>query len=124
MNGSNLSTMSTHKNIRLLSWINFCLDFRIYNAIAIIYFSQITGSYALGLGVFSLRTIASSFFELPTGFLSDMVGRKMTVVLGQAFSVAAIISYAIGGSFFVLAVGAILEGLAIAFFSGNNDALL
>lgn len=116
--------MSTHKNINLLSWINFCLDFRIYNAIAIIYFSQITGSYALGLGVFSLRTIASSFFELPTGILSDLVGRKMTVVIGQAFSVVAIISYAVGGSFLILALGAILEGLASAFFSGNNDALL
>lgn len=116
--------MSTHKNIKLLSWLNFCCDFRIYSAIAVLYFAHVTGSYALALGVFSIGKIASSIFEIPTGVLSDLVGRKMTIVFGQASSIMAITLYAIGGSFYVLAVGAILEGLASAFFSGNNSALL
>ncbi len=116
--------MSTHKNIRLLTWLNFCIDFRIYNAIAAIYFAQVTGSYALGLGIFSIRTISSSVFELPTGVLSDLVGRRMTVVLMQVSSVLSIICYAIGGSFFFLAIGAALGGLASALYSGNNSALL
>lgn len=116
--------MKIHRNIKLLTWLNFCLDFRIYNAIAILYFTQITGSFALGLSIFSITTISSSLFELPTGVLSDLVGRKMTVVLGQSMSVLAVLSYAIGGSFIVLALGGILEGLASALFSGNNSALL
>lgn len=116
--------MQVHKNIKLLSWLNFCNDFRIYNAIAVIYFAQVTGSFALALGVFSVCKIASSIFELPTGVLSDLVGRRMTVVLGQVSSVLAITFYAIGGSFAFLAIGAVLEGLASAFFSGNNSALL
>jgi len=116
--------MSIHKNIKLLSWLNFCCDFRIYSAIAVLYFAQVTGSFTLALGVFSVGKIASSVFELPTGVLSDFVGRKMTVVFGQASSILAITCYAIGGSFTVLAIGAILEGLAFAFFSGNNSALL
>lgn len=116
--------MPVHKNIKLLSWLNFCCDFRIYSAIAVLYFAQVTGSFALALGVFSVGKIASSIFELPTGILSDLVGRKMTVVFGQASSILAITCYAIGGSFIMLALGAILEGLAFAFFSGNNSALL
>lgn len=116
--------MSTQKNIKLLSWLNFCCDFRIYSAIAVLYFAQVTGSFALALGVFSVGKIASALFELPTGVLSDLVGRRMTVVLGQASATLGIICYAIGGSFAVLAIGAILEGLAFALFSGNNSALL
>lgn len=116
--------MDMHKNIKLITWLNFCLDFRIYSAIAIIYFTQITNSFALALGVFSISTISSSIFELPTGVFSDFLGRKITVIFGQLSSLFAIIFYAIAGSFVFLAIGAILEGLAYAFFSGNNSALL
>lgn len=116
--------MTIHRNIKLLTWFNFCLDFRIYGAITILYFAQVTGSYTLGLSIFSIGTIASSLFEVPTGVFSDLVGRKMTVVFGQLASVFAIVSYAIGGSFAMLALGAILEGLSFALFSGNNSALL
>lgn len=113
-----------HKNIRLIAWLNFCNDFRIYNAITVLYFAQVTGSFALALGVFSVGKIASAIFELPTGLLSDLVGRRMTVVLGQAASALAVFCYAIGGSLALLVIGAILQGLSVALFSGNNSALL
>ncbi len=116
--------MSTHKNIKLLTWFNFCLDFRIYSAIAVLYFAEVTGSFALALAVFSIGKIASALLEVPTGVLSDLIGRKTTIVLGQIGSIFAIVYYAIGGSFIFLAIGAILEGLAHSFFSGNNSALL
>ena len=116
--------MPIHRNIKLLSWFNFCLDFRIYGAIAILYFVEITGSYALGLSIFSIGNLASSLFEVPTGIFSDLVGRKMTVVIGQIASIFAVLCYAIGGSFAMLALGAVLEGLSFSFFSGNNSALL
>ncbi len=112
------------RNIKLLSWFNFCLDFRIYGAITVLYFSQVTGSYTLGLGIFSIATISTSLFEVPTGIFSDLIGRKMTILFGQIAKVFAIFCYAIGGSFFLLAVGAVLEGLSLALFSGNNTAFL
>ena len=112
------------KNIRLLTWFNFFTDFRPYSPIAIIYFSQITGSYALGLTIFSISSISSAIFEVPTGIWSDLVGRKKTIIVGSIASIFGLIFYALGGSFWVLAMGAILEGLALSLFSGNNDALL
>jgi MFS family permease len=112
------------RNIRLLSWFNFCNDFRIYNAIAVIYFAHVSGSYALGIGVFSIAKISSAFFEVPTGIFSDFLGRKLTLALGQFASVLSIASYAGANSFDILAIGAVLEGLSFALFSGNNDAFL
>jgi hypothetical protein len=51
------------KNFKILRWYNFFYDFRPYEAIAIIYYAQITGSYALGLTVFSIASIAATFLK-------------------------------------------------------------
>ena len=71
--------MKLHKNIKLLSWFNFLLDFKFYAPIAIIYFAKVSGSFALGMSVFSLTMLSSAFFEVPTGVYSDMIGRKKTI---------------------------------------------
>jgi MFS family permease len=116
--------MLVARNIRWLSWFNFWADFRPYGPIAILYYSRVTGSYALGMSIFSAAMLAQSVFEMPTGVLSDMVGRKKTVVYGAVAGVFALTFYAIGGTYLALLVGAIFEGLGRAFYSGNNDALL
>ena len=116
--------MFIHKNIKILTWFNFLTDFRFYAPIAIIYFTKVTGSYALGMSVFSITMISSAIFEVPTGFFSDYIGRKRTVILGSISSVMCVTLYAIGGSYLMLVLGAIIEGLSRAFYSGNNEALL
>jgi len=114
----------SRRNIRLLTWFNFCDDFRVYNAVAVIYFAHVTHSYALAGLVFSLAKISSAVFEIPTGILSDLVQRKLTLLAGAVASALSVLCYALGGSFLMLGAGAVLEGLAFSFFSGNNDALL
>lgn len=116
--------MKLHRNIRLLAWHNFFTDFHLYSAIAILYFSKITHSLALGMSIFSIASVAGAFFEVPTGVLSDLVGRRKTVILGSLAAVMYSIFYAIGTNYFFLATGAIFQGLSFAFYSGNNNALL
>lgn len=116
--------MSLHRNIVLLTWFNFFTDFRPYAPVAIIYFAQVSHSYALGLAVFSIEMLSTSIFELPTGVISDMVGRKRTLILGALMSVMTLICYATGLNFLILAIGGIFAGLARSFYSGNNQALL
>lgn len=111
-------------NVRLLAWFNFFTDFRLYAPIAILYFAQVSGSYALGMSVFSTVMLAQSLFEVPTGVFSDLIGRKKTVVCGALAGVLSLVCYAIGGTYVALLAGAVFEGLARAFYSGNNDALL
>lgn len=113
-----------HRNIKLLALFNFFLSFRFYSPILIVYFVKVTGSYALGASIFSITMLASALLEIPTGVFSDLIGRKKTLVLGAFSTLASVIFYALGSLYWVLAVGAILEGLARAFYSGNNQALL
>ena len=116
--------MPVSRNIALLGWFNFWAEFRPYAPIAILYYAQVSGSYALGMSIFSAAMLAQSVFEVPTGVFSDRIGRKQTVVYGAIAGVFALTFYAIGGTYLALLVGAIFEGLGRAFYSGNNDALL
>lgn len=116
--------MGSQKNIKLLAWFNFFTDFKLYSAIAILYFTQVTGSLALGMSIFSIASISDAIFEVPTGILSDRVGRKKTIIFGALASIFYSICFALGRSFWMLALGAVFQGLSVAFYSGNNDALL
>lgn len=116
--------MTVTRNITLLSWFNFFLAFKLYSTIAVIYFSQITNSYALGISIFSITQVATAICEIPTGILSDKVGRKYTLVLGSLTKLFSIFCYAAGQTYPAFVIGALFDGLSLAFFSGNNDALL
>ncbi|MEI6326493.1 MAG: MFS transporter [Candidatus Roizmanbacteria bacterium] len=111
-------------NIRILFVFNFCIGFIFYAPLAIIYFAHVSGSYTLGTSIFGIIMLSAASFEVPTGVLSDTVGRRRTLILGSWTRVAAFVCYAIGASYWFLVIGAVLEGISRAFYSGNNDALL
>jgi len=102
---SKTTTSNISKNIILLKWFNFFLDLRFYSPIAVIYFAHITGSFVLGMSIFSVIMITQSVFELPMGIFSDNIGRKKTMIIGALFGVIGITSYAIGLSYAFLLLG-------------------
>lgn len=116
--------MNINKNIKLISLLNFFTDFNFYSAILVIYFAKVTGSYASAMSLLSVTMVSSAVFEIPTGIFSDYLGRKKTVVIGAFCGLLSVIFYAIGISYFYLLIGALLEGLRLALYSGNNNALL
>jgi len=111
-------------NIRYISWHNFLLDFRFYDPILILYFTKIAGSYSGGMAVYSIIFLCSAVFEVPTGIFSDLIGRRNTLILGSIATLFSVFFYAIANTYSILVLGAILEGLARSFYSGNNDSLL
>ena len=113
-----------HRNIRLLAWHNFFTDFRLYGPFIVIYFADVSGSYTLAMAVFSVQMVTAVLLEIPTGILSDRIGRKNTLLAGSVFSVLAITAYASAPSFWFLALGAVLEGVSRSLFTGNNNALI
>ncbi|MBI2443085.1 MAG: MFS transporter [Candidatus Levybacteria bacterium] len=112
------------RNIKLLALLNVFLGLRLFSPIAILYFTGVTGSFALGMSIFAVTQVASAFFEVPTGVFSDFIGRRNTIILGSFAAFLSVFFYALGGSYWLLFAGAVLEGLSLSFFSGNNDAFL
>ncbi len=111
-------------NVRLLRWISFFSEFRVYGPFAVIYYAQVVGSYTLAMSVFAAAAVTSALMELPSGLLSDGIGRKPTLLLGSFCSVAGVVLLALAQDASLLLLGGMLGGVASALFSGNNDALL
>lgn len=116
--------MSLHRNVRLLQWFNFFLDFRPGLPVLVLYLAAETGSYTLGMTVLSITMISAAVFEVPTGILSDMAGRRRTMMMGSVAGTLGTLMTAIGGSFWLLCAGSVFTGISLAFFSGNNNAFL
>jgi len=110
------------KNLLLISLIIFLNNINLYNVVAILYYKSITNSFVLGMSIFSIVTISSAIFELPTGILSDKIGRKKTIVYGSVCSLLSAFILFIANNYFLLIIYAIISGIEFAFFSGNNDA--
>lgn len=112
------------KNVRLLYLHNFLSDFALFLPFMVIYFQQITGSYALAMAVFSCITFTSAAMEIPMGIFSDKTGRRFTMVTASFASTLAVACYAFADAPLLLFIGAFLAGISKALFSGNNEALL
>lgn len=116
--------LKKYGNVKLLSLFYICYNFRLYSVLAVIYFYQITHSYTLALSIFSISQVSQGIFEIPFGYYSDKYGRSNCLRTGALASLLSVVLYAIGQNYWILAIGAVLEGINFASFSGNNDALL
>ncbi|GAA3053389.1 MFS transporter [Actinokineospora globicatena] len=112
------------QTVRLLGWFNFLGDFRLYGPIMVIYFAQVTGSYTAAASLLAVKTLSSAAFEVPTGLLSDRLGRRGTMIAGAVVMVAAHVGYACASGYGLLLAAVVLEGLATSLWSGNNESLL
>jgi len=112
------------RNVRLLYVHNFLTDFRFQTAYLVIFFSQILGSYTAAMGILAVENVTSAIMDVPTGLISDRMGRRLTLALGSLCSAAGIGCYAIADNIVWLFIGAFLSGLSVCLFNGNNNALL
>lgn len=110
------------KNLLLTGLVVFLNSINLYNVVAILYFKAITNSYVLAMSVYAIATISTAVFEIPTGILSDKIGRKKTIVFGSVCSVLSAVVLLAAKNYFFLVLFAIINGIEFAFFSGNNDA--
>lgn len=113
------------RNLTLFQIDNFLGGFWPLSAVAIIYFEMITHSYAEAMLVFSIINFGQSIFEIPTGILSDKIGRKYSMTAACALILGGYTAWAIAGDtnlVWLLYIGAALVGCGQAFGSGTDDA--
>jgi MFS family permease len=76
------------------------------------------------MAVFPLAWINSALVDIPTGVLSDKMGRKFTIVLASACSTIGIATWAFSAHSAGLFLGSIFCGPSECLFNGKNNALL
>lgn len=111
-------------NIKYLHWYSFWENFILFYPVKILFFAEVCGNLVEAMSLFAIQNISITLLEIPTGCLSDKWGRKWVCRAGAAVMLFSFILYAFAGSYLVLAIASVLNGLSWALASGNNRALL
>ena len=111
------------RNIRLYPWFQFFRNLLFWQAIWFLYLqAELSAAEAILLA--AVFDVATTVLELPSGYLSDRVGRRITLVLAMVAGTAGAFLLGIGDGFATFALGQVLLGVSIAFTSGTDSALL
>ncbi|MBT3261098.1 MFS transporter [bacterium] len=63
-------------------------------------------------------------FEVPSGYFSDRLSRRVSIIIGSFLSFLAFFIYSLSFGFFGFLVAELILGLAVSFISGADSALL
>lgn len=106
--------------IYLLFW-TFSLMIQPYT---FVYFRDLGFSYTQIASFTSVMMISLFVFEVPTGIVADLFGRKKSVFIGLMITGVAPIIISFTSSYFLILLCYILIGLGITFISGAEEALI
>ena len=88
-----------------------------------LYFSAtVSLNQAIELG--ATYYLAVVLFEVPSGYLSDRIGRRTTLLMAALFAIASYLTFLVATAFPLFAIAQILLAGAIAFQSGSDNSLL
>ncbi|NOQ55345.1 MAG: hypothetical protein GQ477_00915 [Nanohaloarchaea archaeon] len=72
--------------------------------------------------IISIEAISAAVFEIPTGAIADIFGRKKTLISAYMFSLISIIFLYVGGSMLMFVFYAILNSVGRSLASGALTA--
>jgi MFS family permease len=112
-----------HRTISLIPWYQLLNSLLFWQAVWFLYFqANLSGAEAIIL--YSVYDVATTVLEVPSGYFSDRIGRRPTLMLAAVCSALGCLALALGGSFAIFALGQCLIGAGAAFKSGTDSALL
>ena len=111
------------RNVALYPWFAFFRSLVFWQAVWFLYFQdRLSASEAILLYV--VFDVGTTVLEVPSGWMSDRLGRRLTLTASAAAGLAGMVLLAAGDSFAVFAVAQLLMGAGMAFASGTDSALL
>lgn len=116
-------TKKLRRNIKLLYYSEFLSNLMFFIPIWVAFERQYLTFTQMSL-IAALRFAITSFLELPTGALADLVGRKISVAIGFLSEALGLIIVGLSTNGTGILIGAIFRGSGDAFRSGSDTALL
>lgn len=72
----------------------------------------------------AIYSLSVAAFEIPSGYFSDRLGRKQSLVIGTLLISLQFVAYSYSYDFWSLALGGLIGGIGASFISGTDSALL
>lgn len=111
------------RNIRLYRWFRFFQGLIFWQAVWFLYF-QTTLSAAEAVLLYAVFDVATTALEVPSGWMSDRLGRRVTLIASGLAGVGGAALLATGDGFLPFCLAQVLIGAAMAFSSGTDSAFL
>lgn len=112
-----------NRNIAIYPWFKFIQSLTFWQATWFLYFeNHLSASDAILLYV--VYDIATTAFEVPSGYMSDKIGRRLTLLAAGISGVAATLLLVFGAGFVQFAIANVFLGASAAFASGTDSSLL
>jgi len=93
-----------------------------WTPIFILYFSRIVELKEIFL-LEAIYYVTVFLMEVPSGYFSDSLGRKKTLILSGLFFTISYALFFVGGSFFILGTAQVFLALGFSFLSGTDTSL-
>lgn len=111
------------RNVAIYPWHHFFQNLLFWQATWFLYF-QNGLSAADAILLYVVYDVSVTALEVPSGYMSDRLGRRVTLIAAALAFLAGLILLTLGGSLPVFVAGQALLGAGIAFNSGTDTALL
>lgn len=111
------------RNISFYPWFQLFRNLLFWQAIWFLYFQQ-TLSASEAILLYAVFDVATTALEVPSGYMSDRIGRRLTLCLSTIASVIGMALIVIGDTFLAFAAAQVFLGAGAAFASGTDSALL
>ena len=109
------------RNLQLYPYFEALLIFYFWAPVFFLYFSERV-SLEQVLQLQALYYLAVVLFEVPSGYFSDRLGRKITLLISSGSFVLSNLVFYFSSEFMSLAAGQILMAVGFAFYSGTNHS--
>ncbi len=111
------------RNLALYPWYRFLRNLLFWQATWFLYFQQEL-SAAEAILLYAVYDVATTALEVPSGYMSDRFGRRLTLLAAAVAGLAGAFLLAFGEGFAAFALAQVCIGAAAAFASGTDTALL
>ncbi len=111
------------RNITLYPWFKFLQSLVFWQATWFLYLQKEL-SAADAILLYAVYDVATTVLEVPSGYMSDKLGRRITLLWAGVAGAVGAICLAVGESFLAFCAGQTMLGAATAFASGTDSSLL
>jgi len=110
------------RNIQLYRWSRFLRSLVFWQAVWFLYFQEIL-SPAEAILLYAVYDVAVTALEVPSGYMSDRIGRRVTLIFSAIAALLGAIFLGLGDSFWIFALAQIMIGIGGALASGTEESI-
>ena len=116
--------MQLRHNILKMYLLKSVLWFMVAMPIIVLFFQEHGLTLTEVMILQSIYSFSVALFEIPSGFIADVFGRKRTIVLSTIFTFIGFLVFSFFGGFYAFAIAQVLVGIGGSLMSGSDSAII